>query len=79
MPGVVGVRNLTQLRMGRSAQSQHGCPGPHHHGELESVIHVICGRARMRRGTNQEVTAETGPGGFIAAICAAPGDQRPDR
>ncbi|MGH3781661.1 MAG: hypothetical protein ACRDRO_13830 [Pseudonocardiaceae bacterium] len=31
-------------------------PGPktgaHHHGEVESVIYVICGRARMRWGAN---------------------------
>lgn len=39
--------------------------GAHHHGELESVIYVIRGRARMRWGTNLEFTAETGPGGFI--------------
>jgi uncharacterized RmlC-like cupin family protein len=39
--------------------------GAHHHGELESVIYVIRGRARMRWGENLEFTAETGPGGFI--------------
>ncbi len=39
--------------------------GAHHHGELESVIYVLRGRARMRWGANLEFTAETGPGGFI--------------
>jgi uncharacterized RmlC-like cupin family protein len=39
--------------------------GAHHHGELESVIYVVRGRARMRWGSNLEFTAETGPGGFI--------------
>jgi uncharacterized RmlC-like cupin family protein len=39
--------------------------GPHHHGELESVIYVIRGRARMRWGSKLEFTAETGAGGFI--------------
>jgi uncharacterized RmlC-like cupin family protein len=39
--------------------------GAHHHGELESVIFVIRGRARMRWGVNLEFTAEAGPGGFI--------------
>ena len=39
--------------------------GPHHHGELESVIYVVRGRARMRWGENLEFTAEAGPGGFI--------------
>ena len=37
----------------------------HHHGELESVIYVIRGLARMRWGSNLEYTAEAGPGGFI--------------
>ena len=39
--------------------------GAHHHGELESVIYVVRGRARMRWGENLEFTAEAGPGGFI--------------
>ncbi len=39
--------------------------GAHHHGELESVIYVIRGRARMRWGARLEFTDEAGPGGFI--------------
>jgi uncharacterized RmlC-like cupin family protein len=39
--------------------------GAHHHGDLESVIYVVRGRARMRWGENLEYTAEAGPGGFI--------------
>lgn len=39
--------------------------GTHHHGELESVIHVVRGRARMRWGDALEFTAEAGPGAFI--------------
>ncbi len=39
--------------------------GAHHHGELESVIYVVRGRARMRWGERLEFTAEAGPGGFI--------------
>ncbi|MDQ4030978.1 MAG: cupin domain-containing protein [Actinomycetota bacterium] len=39
--------------------------GAHHHGELESVIYVVPGRARMRWGDNLEFTAEAGAGGFI--------------
>jgi uncharacterized RmlC-like cupin family protein len=39
--------------------------GPHHHGELESVIYVVSGRARMRWGERLEYTAEAGPGDFI--------------
>ena len=39
--------------------------GAHHHGELESVIYVLKGRARMRWGDHLEFTAEAGPGDFI--------------
>jgi uncharacterized RmlC-like cupin family protein len=39
--------------------------GAHHHGELESVIYVVKGRARMRWGKRLEFTAEAGPGDFI--------------
>ena len=39
--------------------------GAHHHGELESVIYVVSGRARMRWGDRLEFVAEAGPGDFI--------------
>ena len=39
--------------------------GAHHHGELESVIYVVQGRARMRWGDHLEYVAEAGPGDFI--------------
>ena len=39
--------------------------GAHHHGELESVIYVVRGKARMRWGERLEFTAEGGPGDFI--------------
>jgi uncharacterized RmlC-like cupin family protein len=39
--------------------------GAHHHGELESVIYVVRGRARMRWGNDLEYVAEAGPGDFI--------------
>ena len=39
--------------------------GAHHHGELESVIYVVRGHARMRWGERLEFTAEAGPGDFI--------------
>src|SRR5689334_7491876 len=38
---------------------------PHHHGELESVIYIVSGRARMRWGEKLEFIAEAGPGDFI--------------
>src|SRR5512140_2340143 len=39
--------------------------GAHHHGELESVLYVVSGRARMRWGERLELFAEAGPGDFI--------------
>jgi uncharacterized RmlC-like cupin family protein len=39
--------------------------GAHHHGELESVIYVVSGLARMKWGERLQYTAEAGPGGFI--------------
>jgi uncharacterized RmlC-like cupin family protein len=39
--------------------------GAHHHGELESVIYVVSGRARMRWGDHLEFAAKAGPGDFI--------------
>jgi len=39
--------------------------GAHHHGELESVIYVISGRARMRWGDKLEFVAEADAGDFI--------------
>src|SRR5213080_284888 len=39
--------------------------GAHHHGDLESVIYVVKGRARMRWGEHLEFVAEADPGDFI--------------
>ncbi len=39
--------------------------GAHHHGEVESVIYVVRGKARMRWGDKLEYMAEAGPGDFI--------------
>jgi uncharacterized RmlC-like cupin family protein len=39
--------------------------GAHHHGELESVIFVVRGKARMRWGGQLEFTAEAEAGDFI--------------
>ena len=39
--------------------------GAHHHGDLESVIYVVKGKARMRWGDQLQFIAEAGPGDFI--------------
>jgi uncharacterized RmlC-like cupin family protein len=39
--------------------------GAHHHGDLESVIYVVNGVARLRWGERLEFVAEAGQGDFI--------------
>ena len=39
--------------------------GPHHHGELETVIYVVKGCARFRWGNDLEFVDEAGPGDFV--------------
>jgi uncharacterized RmlC-like cupin family protein len=39
--------------------------GAHHHGELETVLYIVKGRARMRWGERLEFVDEAGPGDFI--------------
>jgi uncharacterized RmlC-like cupin family protein len=43
--------------------------GPHHHGQLETVLYVVKGRVRMRWGEHLELSDEAG-------ARAASGDQR---
>jgi len=39
--------------------------GAHHHGELETVLYIVKGRARFRWGNRLEFVEEAGPGDFI--------------
>jgi uncharacterized RmlC-like cupin family protein len=39
--------------------------GAHHHGELETVLYIVKGRARVRWGAKLEFVDEAGPGDFI--------------
>ena len=39
--------------------------GPHHHGELETVLDVVKGRVRMRWGDHLELSEEARAGDFI--------------
>src|SRR6202050_5222914 len=39
--------------------------GPHHHGDLETVIYIVRGRARFRWGERLEFVDEAGPGDFV--------------
>ena len=39
--------------------------GAHHHGDLETVLYIVKGRARMRWGDQLQFVDEAGPGDFI--------------
>ena len=54
-----------QLWAGTVVIEPRAMTSAHHHGEVESVIYVVSGLARMRWGDRLEYTAEAGPGDFI--------------
>lgn len=55
----------TKLWAGTANIHPNAKTAPHHHGELESIIYVVSGRARMRWGEQLEFFADAGPGDFI--------------
>ena len=71
-PGMDRAAAITQARTGANklwagtvTVHANAKTGAHHHGELESVIYVVSGRARMRWGERLEYFADAGPGDFI--------------
>lgn len=54
-----------KLWAGTVVVSPNAKTAPHHHGELETVIYVVRGRARFRWGNNLEFVDEAGPGDFV--------------
>lgn len=71
-PGMSRAAAITHARTGASKLwagtviVQPGAKtGPHHHGELETVLYVVRGRARMRWGERLEYADEAGVGDFI--------------
>ena len=57
--------NATKIWAGTVDIAPDARTGAHHHGELESVIYVVSGRARMRWGDQLEYTAVAEAGDFI--------------
>jgi uncharacterized RmlC-like cupin family protein len=55
----------SKLWAGTVTIEPHAKTGPHHHGDLESVIYVVSGVARMRWGDRLEMLAEAEAGDFI--------------
>ena len=71
-PGMTRAAAITHARTGANKLwagsveiHANAKTGPHHHGELESIIYIVSGRARMRWGERLEFVAEAGPGDFI--------------
>ena len=60
--GKTGARKLWAGTVTIDAKAK---TGPHHHGDLESVIYVVSGVARMRWGDHLEFMAEAAAGDFI--------------
>ena len=59
------MANANSLWAGTVDINPNARTGPHHHGELESVIYIVKGRARMRWGDNLEFVAYAEAGDFI--------------
>lgn len=71
-PGMSRAAAITQARAGAEklwagtvSIHPNAKTGAHHHGELESILYVVHGRARMRWGEQLEFVAEAGEGDFI--------------
>jgi uncharacterized RmlC-like cupin family protein len=71
-PGMQRAAAITNARTGASKLwagtvivEPNARTGPHHHGELETVLYIVRGRARMRWGDRLEFSDEAGPGDFI--------------
>lgn len=71
-PGMTRAAAITHARTGASklwagtvVVHPNAKTGPHHHGDLETVLYIVRGRARMRWGDRLEFSGEAGPGDFI--------------
>jgi uncharacterized RmlC-like cupin family protein len=59
------LTGATKLWAGTVTIDAKARTGAHHHGDLESVIYVVKGVARLRWGDRLEFVAEARPGDFI--------------
>ncbi len=71
-PGMTRAEAISRARVGAQKLwagtvmvQPNAKTGPHHHGELETVIYVVRGRARFRWGNHLEFVDEAGPGDFV--------------
>src|SRR5690348_512041 len=78
-PGITRAAAITHARVGATklwagtvVVQPDAKPGPHHHGELETVLYAVRGRGRMRWGDRLEFSADAEPGDFIYVPPNAP-------
>jgi uncharacterized RmlC-like cupin family protein len=71
-PGMTRAAAITHARAGANklwagtvVVEPNAKTGAHHHGELETVLYIVKGRARFRWGERLEFVDEAGPGDFI--------------
>lgn len=71
-PGMTRAAAITHARAGAEklwagtvVVEPNARTGPHHHGELETVLYIVRGRARFRWGDRLEFVGEAGPGDFV--------------
>ena len=71
-PGMTRAEAISRARVGSQklwagtvVVHPNAKTGPHHHGELETVIYIVRGRARFRWGERLEFVDEAGPGDFV--------------
>jgi uncharacterized RmlC-like cupin family protein len=71
-PGMQRVAAVSQqlagskgIWAGMTTVGAHVASGKHHHGELETVIYVVSGHARIRWGNDLEFSEEVESGDFI--------------
>lgn len=72
-PGMIREQAIRTERVwaGVALNEALALSGWHHHGEHESVIYVLTGRARLECGPGGKTVLEAGPGDFIYV---APGE-----
>lgn len=71
-PGMTRAAAITHARTGASklwagtvVVNPDARTAAHHHGELETVLYIVKGHARMRWGDHLEFSEAAGPGDFI--------------
>ena len=63
---ISGTRTGSRLLWAGTNRIEGGAEtGPHHHGDLESIIYVVYGHALMRWGDRLEFITKAGPGDFM--------------